>query len=145
MTQSPPHPHPHWEERLALDNEPIDGEHRLQIDLVNALEDALEKGRAREESEDILRQLDDFTNMHFMSEELMMRFHSYPETHAHADEHRELLEHLRTLRQRFGRDDVPLTLETIRSLRRWLGAHIRTMDRKLAHHINQGKMGPDPR
>ncbi len=142
---NPEHHHHHakWEERLSLDNEPIDGEHQLQIDLVNALEDALEKGRSREESEDILRQLDEFTNMHFMSEELMMRFHSYPETHAHTDEHRELLEHLRTLRDRFARDDVPLTLETIRSLRRWLTSHIRSMDRKLAQHINQGKVGPD--
>ena len=140
MTQ--PHHHPDWEDRLALDNEPIDGEHQLQIDLVNALEDTLERGRPREEAEDLLRQLEDFTNMHFMSEELMMRFHSYPEMHAHADEHRQLLEHLRSLRERFERDDLPLTFETIRSLRRWLGVHIRTMDRKLADHINEGRVGP---
>jgi hemerythrin len=119
-------------EQLRLGHEPLDGEHGVQLQLLDALEGALRCAGGPAGAAELVDRLLVFSDMHFGSEELLMRLHSYPRYGEHVEEHRGLLEQLREIaaRVRDGEDAHALALD----LRRWLGGHIATHDRAFAEH-----------
>ena len=117
---------------LCLDVPSLDAEHALQIDLVEALGRAVAEGKSPEVAGEILEKLLDYTRVHFLAEELMMRMESYPSYEAHRAEHGELLLELQKLRGAHERSDRPATHDTVDGLRSWLGGHVRTQDRAFA-------------
>lgn len=133
-----------WGEGLETGVAAIDGEHRLQIELVKALEDALASqdpaGRARE----ILSRLLDYTNVHFLAEDLMMRVHAYPGYQAHLQEHETLVAQLEELHRHFAAGELVPSRELVEALKHWLGEHIRTMDRGFALFMEASRRPASP-
>jgi len=121
-----------WDEGLGTGIASIDQEHRLQVSLVNALEEVLRQGKDRALGAKTLQQLVDFTSVHFHAEELMMRLYAYPQHDAHAMEHGRLLDQIDQIRRSTEADDAARALELIQSLRTWLTSHIRSMDQGFA-------------
>jgi hemerythrin len=117
---------------LRLDVPSIDAEHALQIDLIEALGRAVAGGTSHEVANEILERLLDYSRVHFLAEELMMRMEGYPGAEAHRVEHGELLAELQKLRAAHGRADHPVTRDAVEGLRTWLSGHIRTRDRAFA-------------
>jgi hemerythrin len=117
---------------LSVGHDVVDGEHGVQLQLVEALQAALTAGGNRAHAEEILDRLLVFSDMHFGSEELLMRLHSYPRYGLHVDEHRRLLDGLREIHARIGKGQQPA--ELVDDLRRWLVGHISGMDRDFASH-----------
>jgi hemerythrin-like metal-binding protein len=117
---------------LTVGHDIVDGEHGMQVQLVEALQSALADGGSRTQAEEILDRLLVFTDMHFGSEELLMRLHSYPRYGQHVDEHRRLLESLREIHARIARGHQ--AAELVDDLRGWLVGHISGMDRDFAAH-----------
>ena len=124
-----------WKSGLKLGVPEIDAEHGLQIGLVDALEDAVAQGRERELADGILEKLLDFTNVHFLAEELMMRLREYPQYEAHVAEHDHLVRELEDLRRSYRAGDRGVTLEVIHQLRSWLRGHIETKDLAFARFL----------
>jgi hemerythrin len=120
---------------LRLDVPSIDAEHALQIDLVEALGRAAAEGKSREVAHEILEKLLDYTRVHFLAEELMMRMEGYPGYEAHHAEHGELLAELQKLRSAYESGALPMTLVAVEGLRSWLGGHVRTQDRAFANFL----------
>jgi len=127
-----------WSDELKLGIEAVDGEHRLQIALLDAFQAALSSGGDRTVTSEILARLDDYTNVHFMGEELMMRLHSYPGYGMHVEEHRRLVEQLRSLRGRYEARADAEAMGVLDELRRWLAGHIQTADRGFARFVANG-------
>jgi hemerythrin len=126
-----------WSERLSVGIEAVDAEHRLQISLVKALEDALAKGGAGAGA--ILQQLLDFTNAHFVAEELLMRLHAYPGYEGHVLEHGRLLDQLDRVRSHCVEGKHAATWELVSGVRHWLVEHMQTMDAAFAAYAaNEG-------
>jgi len=117
---------------ITVGHEVVDAEHAVQVQLVEALRSALQSGSGRDEAEVILDRLLVFSDMHFGSEELLMRFHSYPRYGLHVEEHRRLLDSLRALHARLNQGEGPV--ELVEELHRWLVGHITGMDRDFAAH-----------
>ena len=67
------------EQDIGVGFDQIDGEHRVQLGLLSAVRNAVAEGRGETEVNEILEQLVDYTKVHFMSEELLMRLHAYPQ------------------------------------------------------------------
>ncbi len=126
---------PDWGQSLMVGNKSMDLEHRLQIGLIHALDEAIRAGQDREEVAKILSQLYEYTNAHFLAENLLMRLHAYPDYQAHADEHDRLVGSLESLRRTFDSGETGLTLDSIEALRNWLGVHIQGMDRRLSSYV----------
>ena len=129
-----------WSERLSVGIEAIDAEHRLQISLVKALEDALARGGT--EVGVILEQLLDYTNAHFVAEELMMRLHAYPGYDGHVLEHGRLLEQLARVKGHYGEGRHAATRELTAALRHWLVEHVQSMDAAFAAHAANDRPAP---
>ena len=121
-----------WDEDLGTGIESVDTEHRLQVSLVNALEELLRQGSDPALAARTLSQLVEFTRVHFLSEELMMRLYAYPQHDAHKLEHGRLTDQVSELQRRFEQGETQSALELADGLHRWLAGHIRTMDRAFA-------------
>lgn len=121
-----------WDEGIGTGVETMDSEHRLQVSLVNALEEAIRSGGDAALAARTLQQLVDFTSVHFHSEELMMRLYSYPQLETHSLAHAKLMEQVERIKDQQRASESADALETIRELRGWLVNHIKSMDQAFA-------------
>lgn len=125
---------PDRELRLGVPS--MDAEHALQIGLVEALGRAVAERKSGEVANEILEKLLDYTRVHFLAEELMMRMEGYPAYEAHLAEHGELLLELQRIRAAHERGDHPVTHNAVEGLRSWLSGHVRTQDLAFAAFLS---------
>lgn len=120
-------------EGLELGVPEMDREHGVQVRLLRAVRDAFarsERGRALE----LVDELDDYTNMHFMLEETLMIGSSYSGRQSHQQEHGRLIGQLRTLRSAVAAERVE-ALSAADAIEAWLLRHIRTFDLAFAASV----------
>jgi hemerythrin len=120
----------------------MDGEHRVQVGLLSALRDAVTEGRAETEVNEILEQLVDYTKVHFMSEELLMRLYQYPHYEAHVAEHDRMVEQIEQARERHRVGDAATT-ETLDATLAGLIEHIGRTDRTLGGYLGRLRQASD--
>lgn len=123
----------HFAEPGPTRNPTMDGEHRVQMGLINALCDAVESAADAGEVGRILERLVDYSRAHFMSEELLMRLDSYEGFGEHVEEHGEMLAALAAMvdNHRAGRSD--LLPGQARAMLAFLVRHIQTRDARYAN------------
>ena len=117
------------------DLDSIEAEHRVQIGMIDALLSADENKLEAAEVEEIVVRLLEYTRLHFLSEELLMRLHAYEHHDEHVFEHRRMLEQLeeiREARQQGQTGDAGMSIQRLRA--RLLG-HIHSHDAELTHFI----------
>jgi hemerythrin len=114
----------------------MDGEHRVQVGLITALERGLEMGSSNEEIRALVDQLLDFTEVHFMSEMVLMRFAAYPDIGGHELEHERLMEQLRRIQAGFDLGDADVMMAESQVLRHLLVEHIRTHDLLFSQYMS---------
>jgi hemerythrin len=123
-----------WNERLDVGNEAMDHEHHLQIGLVSAFVDALEKGHpgmARR----LVDQLLQHSIVHFGSEDLLMETTTYPDRAAHRGDHDRFLAGIREIKRAHEAGDVEAATTAALDFRTALAAHMNDADRRLAAHV----------
>jgi len=106
----------------------IDAEHDLQMQLLDSLSQAISEGGDFSPTRHLLEQFIEFSDMHFLSEQLIMRLHSYPGYEAHLQEHTLLMRRVRELRECILRGEKVPSQQIINELRDWLINHISTDD-----------------
>ncbi len=113
----------------------MDREHAVEMQIVRSLQKTLLAGD-REAASELINELEDFTNAHFLAEQLLMRLHAYPAFEAHQQEHDQLIDQLTSLRQGIENDnDDPAV--AVEALEQWLMTHIHTSDEDLAKFLKQ--------
>ncbi len=110
-------------------------EHDVQIKLLSAFGDAVKQRQSAHELEVVYKQLMDYTSVHFLSEQLLMRMYAYPDYELHEQRHTQLMERLDTLQASLANDDRERTLETVQYLRERILGHIETDDAALAQYL----------
>jgi hemerythrin len=113
---------------LKIGDKTIDAEHDLQMQLLDSLTKALEKHEDFSPVRYILEQFIEFSDMHFLSEQLVMRLHSYPGYEPHLEEHTRLMKKVREIRDHVFRGEANPSIQLIQELRDWLVNHIATED-----------------
>ena len=117
-------------------------EHTIQVQLINLLENALSEKRGRDEIVKILDQLLQFSQVHFMSEHLIMRQHSYDGFDEHDNEHGELIDQFQEVKQNIRSDETRLDEHNFNHLRDKLLNHIATQDQKLSDFLSSQNQRP---
>jgi len=133
-----------WQQDLDTGVAEVDVEHQLQVQLVESLRAAAQSGAPRTVVGALLQQLEDASNVHFGSEELLMRLHSWERYEQHTEEHRLLLEELRGLTGLFEHGSAADLAAGANRLQGWLASHIRGMDRAFAQYVAKGGLGGAP-
>ena len=130
-----------WQQDLGTGVDEVDVEHQLQIRLVQSLQEAVAAAQPAPVLAELLTRLEDTSNVHFMSEELLMRLHSWERYEQHTEEHRLLLEELRSLTGLFEHGSAADLAAGANRLQGWLTSHIRGMDRVFAAYVARGGLG----
>jgi hemerythrin len=121
-----------WNEDLSVGGKKGDDEHRLQVELINALEEIVQRGGDPTLAERTMEQLADFSNVHFRSEELLMDLYAYAQLEVHKQEHGRFMEQLMDIRAKVAAGARSQALEAIRACRSTMIEHIRSMDQHFA-------------
>jgi hemerythrin len=112
----------------------IDAEHQVQIGLVRALCDAIRLGADAEQRRQILEQLIEYSAVHFMSEQLLMRLCSYPEYDDHVLDHDHMTEALQTVAAKEVAGEGDLALNEAEDMLGFLSRHIATRDLRFTEY-----------
>jgi hemerythrin-like metal-binding protein len=115
---------------LITGNREMDEEHALQLQLLRELMQNLESGDGPAALE-VFERLDDFTNAHFLAEELLMRLRAYPDFESHRLEHGQFVEELKALRARLSTDGTGEVRDDVDAFARRLVAHVARADNAL--------------
>lgn len=119
----------------------VDAEHDVQMQLLDSLSQKLEDGADFASAKHILEQFIEFSDMHFLSEQLVMRLHSYPAYEIHLMEHTRLMKKVREIRDAIFRGEKKPSLQLIQELRDWLLDHIASEDVAFGEFLKKEK-GP---
>lgn len=114
-------------ENCRHDRDAVDGEHRIQIELIEALQASLQNPAQPPGSAALMEQLRSFCAAHFMSEELLMRLCAYPDYDDHAADHERTLETLTAIEPML-QEDVAGVGNKLAEIKSFLSAHIRSRD-----------------
>jgi len=106
----------------------VDAEHDLQMQLLDSLSQAIQRGGEISPMKYILEQFIEFSDMHFLSEQLVMRLHGYPGYEPHLEEHTRLMKKVREIRANLIKGERQPSLVLVEELRAWLIEHIATED-----------------
>jgi len=123
-----------WEPGYEVGIRVMDEQHRMLAELINNLGEDLKEGRDREHLLEALGALVEHAELHFATEEELMDAHLLPNTRSHRREHGQLIDDVRSLSVSLNQDSMALT---VRYLHDWLLHHIGTVDRGLAHALQQ--------
>ena len=124
------------ETRVKVGEPTIDAEHDLQMQLLDSLSQILQRGADFPSIRHVLEQFIEFSDMHFLSEQLVMRLHGYPAYEKHLEEHTRLMKKLREIRENIyhGATSCP---QLVHELRDWLLTHIATEDAAFGEYLKR--------
>jgi len=127
-----------WDKSLETGNLIIDEQHKSLINAINELLDACSQGKGRVEVQKTLNFLSDYVIKHFNDEEKLQLKSKYPDYTAHKKLHEDFKRDVAEIVSEFekGGATIPLVAKVNRSIGDWLIRHIKTMDKKVAQHIN---------
>jgi hemerythrin len=100
--------------------------------------------RAKQDDDEIcelLERLLEYSRVHFLSEQILMRLHAYPDYEAHVIEHDRMLGAMEELRAGWRESRVDAPLEVIEALRHDLSGHISRHDDELGKHLAGSGIG----
>ncbi|AZN36631.1 bacteriohemerythrin [Iodobacter ciconiae] len=123
-----------WSDELSVGIQEIDEQHKVLIDLLNVLHDAIRLHHGSEASGHILGRLADYTRSHFMVEESLMRILGYPDYDEHKRCHEDLIKQMNDLQARLLGGEA-ITFELMHFLRNWLINHIMEGDKRYTKHF----------
>jgi hemerythrin len=119
----------------AENQQTLDNEHLVQLGLIDAVIEALRGGEPAASVCSLLGQYVDFTELHFMSEQLVMRQQAYPLYQEHVADHTWLVEQLHELHEACGASAAAFTIEQIQRYKGRMLAHIRNRDAALHAYL----------
>lgn len=117
------------------DSASIDREHQVQIGMLDAFCKLIEKDAPQEKIQEMLSQLTEYSEVHFMSEQLLMRMYAFPDYDDHVQDHEAMIEHLNQIKDRYISGQKSIALETANEMRQFLTAHIGTRDQAFSNYL----------
>ncbi len=123
-----------WSDSLSVGVDIIDTDHKVLIDQINMLGDAVTEGTDDVMTASVLNVLIDYTAYHFAREQQLMEETHYPEAEGHLREHRLLVKKCREIQAGY-RQGTTLGKDVLNFLKVWLTQHILKSDKALGAHL----------
>jgi len=117
-----------WSDALSVGIEEIDSQHKVLVDLVNRMHEAIHQRQGSTVVKEILAELVEYTRIHFTVEESLMRILNYPGYEEHKEVHDELIQHVIELQEKVASGKTAIGFELMHFLKGWLTKHIMEED-----------------
>ncbi|MBB4284911.1 bacteriohemerythrin [Roseospira goensis] len=125
-----------WSETWTVGAEAMDRDHRILVNLVNALPQAFRAPDSEWVVGSVLNNLWDYTAFHFDREETLLRAANFPGAAEHAARHATLKEQIRTWLDRYQADPAAVDARELLSfLKGWLMNHILGEDMRYKPYV----------
>ena len=129
-----------FDKSLQVDNKLIDQEHKVLVDLVNGLKDAVDLGNPNRVLDEILPGLLEYTKTHFFVEEELMLAYDYPDFEGHKKAHDAFRNKIEALAKQLSGTEGNIPNSIMLFLKEWLTTHIMETDKKLSAFLKETGM-----
>ena len=123
-----------WDNKLSVDIQEIDEQHKLLVSLVNQLYESIVRNDEEEVIHSILNQLVQYTVIHFAVEESLMRIFHYPQYETHKSHHEDLTRQVYEIQERIQKGEK-VSMDLLNFLRKWLTNHIMLEDKEYSPYL----------
>jgi hemerythrin len=129
-----------WSEDFSVSIQEIDDQHKVIVDLINKINDAVTGNGSAEAIGQVIEELVRYTTVHFAIEEALMRMFHYPDYAQHKQIHTKLLERVLNFQKQYAKGNTQIGSELLYFLRDWLLSHIVKVDRGYSAHLLSHKI-----
>ncbi len=119
-----------WNNQLSVDIGEIDDQHKILIELINRLNDAMKVGKGKEVIGGIIKELENYTITHFSKEEKYFDKFGYNEAASHKAQHKKFISDVKNFREQYESGTFGVAISTMAFLSDWLKNHIMITDKK---------------
>lgn len=126
-----------WREEFSVGIASIDAQHKKLISYVDELHGAMSERRGSEVVGKVLDNLIKYTIEHFTYEERLFAQYKYPEAASHKAAHDALTKKAGELQQKYKKNTLTISLETMQFLQDWLTKHILGEDKKYSGFLRE--------
>ena len=126
-----------WSNACAVGVQAMDDQHGILMDTINELHQGLVRECDRDQLDEHLERLIEFSRMHFQCEEQLLERHGYPGLKAHQLAHKNLLRRIREIVDRVENNKGVEVHSLLDFLRVWYGEHIAGPDRQYGKWLNE--------
>jgi len=127
-----------WSDKLSMGVPEIDAQHKRLLDIINRFLAALDQGHGDEAVETALRDMRDYTRVHFEDEEKFIERIGFPYLEDHRQEHQMLTAKIGAQLSRM-LADKPSVKEVHVFLKSWLVDHLLGWDFNIVEYLEQAK------
>jgi len=117
-----------WNDNLSIKVVEFDDQHKVLISLIQQLYENMEEARGNDVVKSTLKELIDYTNFHFATEESNFKKYDYPLTDEHVEQHQVLLRKAGQLYDELEQGASVLSNEVLDFLQDWVMNHILKTD-----------------
>jgi len=130
-----------WNTALySVGSDKIDAQHQKLVELLNALYEAMSKGKGNDVLGEILNELIDYTVVHFNTEETLFDKYNYPETANHKEEHKNFVNEVSQFKKEFDSGKAMVSIKLMTFLKDWLVKHIKGSDKQYSEFFKEKKV-----
>ena len=130
-----------WNDAYSVNVKRCDEQHQKLFAIINELFDAMRVGQARNALGVIVGQLAAYTEIHFRTEEEILRNVKYPSLAIHRDEHHKFEAQVDKFKREIELSGSTNSIDMLDFLKEWLTKHIRQVDRQYAAYVNERGIG----
>ncbi len=120
------------DEKYSVGVEEMDEQHRNMVEIINKMHSAMKEGKGNEKIEEILEEMEDYTEYHFEAEEKLMENNDYSERKLkkQKEQHEKFVEKIEEYREKIEGGTLTLSMDIMNFLKDWLSNHIAEVDMK---------------
>lgn len=126
-----------WSDALSVNIQEIDLQHRQLVELIVALETAMNDGADKEIMGRVIRELNTYVREHFTTEERWMARCEYPGLKSHAAQHEAFIETLLHFELDYLGGRKALSADLLAYLMKWFEEHILGFDQLYAQYFRE--------
>ena len=124
-----------WQSKFDFDIESIDTDHKKLVSLIDDLYTAMSQGQAKAIIQGVVKELIDYTRVHFRREEFYMKSTGYSDYENHKKAHDTFVDQVRLYQQKLDQGKDNISIDVLTFLREWLSEHILNTDKKYIPHL----------
>jgi len=122
-----------WQDEYALGIAEIDNQHQKIVEIINSLYQMFSENKMTEAAalQTILKELTDYADYHFTTEENYFTTFKYPQAAGHIEKHNQYREKVEEFKKQLDNNNLKETFFTMTNfLHEWWVWHINNMDRE---------------
>ena len=126
-----------WDPSYSVNIKQIDEQHRILIEMINDLYEAMNNVHERSELEKTINRLTSYAAIHFGWEEHYFDLFNFPKSAEHKREHKAFEKKIDAFENDFKAGRKNLSNDVISFLANWLINHIKVSDRSYVTYLNE--------